>query len=270
VVGKAVCNELFGDTRFSDALEIIRRTGFDGVEIAPHTLFGDFSGDLRRKIVEIRRAMDGEGVAFAGFHWLLVGPADLHITTPEADVRRKSWDHIRKLADLAGELGGGPMTLGSPAQRSSRGCSIPQAVSYLIDGLREVAEHVASTGSVLLPEALPRSQSDVMNTLDETRKIIDEVSSPGVSGMFDFHNTEDEQASWGELIASYRDYLTHVHLNAPDGGVPGRPDENYRQAFEALDDIGYNGWISLEIFATPTDPEATLRTVVDFLGHFSV
>jgi D-psicose/D-tagatose/L-ribulose 3-epimerase len=34
---------------------------------------------------------------FVGLHWLMVSPKSLHVTTPDARLRRRSWEHIRSL-----------------------------------------------------------------------------------------------------------------------------------------------------------------------------
>jgi sugar phosphate isomerase/epimerase len=280
---RSVCNELFGETEqtaFTGSLKIIRETGFHGVEIAPHTLFGNFSGNLRNTLSDIKTTLDGEGVAFAGFHWLLVGPEGLHVCSPDEKVRGKSWDHIRLLADMAGELGGGPLTFGSPAQRSSRGVSrdIPEisgkssggkALELFIRGLSSVAEHVESTGSRLLVEALPSEFTDVVNTLEEARTVIDSIGKPGIGGMFDFHNTDDEKAPWDALIREHRNYISHVHLNDEGGTAPTTVTDEYRKAFMALNEIGYESWVSLEIFTEPENPRSLLEGVRDFLNGVS-
>ncbi len=268
---RGICNELFGGSDgmvFSKSLKIIRETGFHGVEIAPHTLFGDFSGGIKRTLDKIKRELDGEGVDFAGFHWLLVGPENLFINSPETAVREKSWDHIRRLADLGGELGGGPMTLGSPAQRSSaEGTGLQETMKWFTDGLSSVAGHIEGTGCSLLIEALPSEFTDVVNTLEEARTLIDNISKPGIGGMFDFHNTDDESAPWDELIHAHRDYTAHVHLNDAGGIAPSAVTEEYRNAFQALTENEYDKWVSLEIFTVPEDPGALLMQVGAFLDE---
>jgi len=267
---RGICNELFGGIGgmdFSASLRIIRETGFHGVEIAPHTLFGDFSGNIRQTLTEIRQKLNGEGVVFAGFHWLLVGPEGLLVCSNDDAVRQRSWDHIKRLADLGGELGGGPMTFGSPAQRSSQGTSVLEAMKVFTDGLSSVADHVEAAGCPLLVEALPSEFTDVVNTLEEARGVIDNIGKLGIGGMFDFHNTDDENAPWDKLILEHRDYITHVHLNDAGGIAPEAVTEEYQKAFSSLVEIAYDNWVSLEIFTEPEDPAELLRQVGDFLDE---
>ena len=43
---------------------------------------------------EYRDIMHSEGLTFAGLHWLMVSPKGLHVTAPDAALRRQGWDHI--------------------------------------------------------------------------------------------------------------------------------------------------------------------------------
>jgi sugar phosphate isomerase/epimerase len=268
---RAVCNELFGEIDFRRTVDIVAGSGFQGLEIAPHTLFGDFSGNPESRLPEIRRVLKDEGLVFAGFHWLLVGPPGLRVNDPDPAIRRRSWDHIRRLADLGGALGGGPLTLGSPVQRSSEqfrstGVPSPGAPLLFIEGLQSVADHVAAAGCRLLVEALPSAFTDVVNTLAEARTVIDSIGKPGIGGMFDFHNTDDETDPWDVLIRSHTEHTEHVHLNDPDGNAPTLATE-YRKAFAVLREKGYEKWVSLEIFTVPENPEQVLRQVSGFLDE---
>lgn len=268
---KAICNELFGKKPFSESITLLKTSGFSGVELAPHTIFGDFSGNLSAPLAEVRRILEGEGVAFAGLHWLLVGPEGLHVTTADETIRRKSWDHIRRLADMAGELGGGPMTLGSPAQRSSRdGMNSREAFTLFIEGLKSVSDDIEAAGCRLLVEALPSEFTDVVNTLEEARTVIDGIGQTGIGGMFDFHNTDDETEDWATLIRAHADYTTHVHLNDKGGAAPTTMRQEFKDAFTALQEIGYKDWISLEIFTVPENPAAVLKQVNDFLNEAEI
>ena len=269
----AICNELFGDMDLDRAFATMRETGFHGVELAPHTVFGDFSGGsytaMDKGIARVRRALDNEGLSFAGLHWLLVGPSDLHVTSPDDSVWRRSWDHVARLADLAGEFGGGAMVFGSPAQRASGGLLPPSdARRRFVDGLLTVADRVHDANSRILLEALAAAHTDIMNTLEQVCAVIADVDHPAVQTVFDFHNVEDEQLSWPDLIRKYAGSYTHVHLNELDGGPPTLASDmlhEYRAAFAALTDTGYDGWVSLEIFTVPDDPADVLRSVREFL-----
>lgn len=261
----SVCNELFGDLPLSRAGRIIRETGYSGIEFAPYTIFGDFSaGAVRAGLAEARTVLDGEGLSFAGFHWLLAKPEGLHLASPDPNVRRRSVDHLAFLADCAGKLGGGPLILGSPRQRGSLpGVSRAEAEAALDRALREAAPAFEAAGCFLLLESLSPDQTDVVNTLSEAVRRARAVGSPAVSSLFDFRNVSGESESWEVLLDRHFGDIRHVHANEIDGRAPGTGTSDYRPAFRVLLSRGYRGWVSVEIFEVPEDPGAILRGSMD-------
>ncbi|UCF97900.1 MAG: sugar phosphate isomerase/epimerase [Spirochaetaceae bacterium] len=263
----AICNELFGDMSFADSCSLLQKHGYHGIEIAPFTLFDDPGTFTAVQVAEIRRMLDDHGLEFAGLHWLFLKPAGLHITTPDTAIRRRSWDHLRRLVELAGQLGGGVLVLGSPKQRGSVGISREQAAANLEEGLGSLAEFTARRNCAILLESLSTNQTDVVNTLAEAEQSIKRIGHPAIQGIFDFHNCADEPRSWEESIEDHYPIFRHVHLNEVNGSWPGTGDSDFLPAFKKLAEKGYSGWISLEIFQVPEDPERVLRETNDFLDR---
>jgi sugar phosphate isomerase/epimerase len=232
-------------------------------------VFGDFSaGAMARGVAETKRALTENGLRFAGLHWLLVKPDGLRITTTDAAVRRRSWEHLRRLVDAAADLGGGNLILGSPRQRATEpGQTREQAIAILTDELASIAPYAAERNSAILLEALSSDQTDVVNVLGEAAAIVDRVGNPGVGGMFDFHNCADEREPYEALIDRHFRLIRHVHLNDPEGGHPKPGDRRYLAAFAKLRELGYDAWVSLEIFTAPKDPAAVLRETMAYLDE---
>jgi sugar phosphate isomerase/epimerase len=246
----AMCNEAFEGWPFADACKAIRKAGYTGIEIAPFTLAekpADISAAERRECREIIRA---EGLSFVGLHWLMVSPAGLHVSGPDAGLRHRSWEHIRHLIDLCADLGAnGVMVFGSPKQRSTTGgLARAEATRNFIDGLNGVAPHAADRHVSVLVEALPANQSDVVQTLEEAAGIVREIGSPYIQTMFDVHNAIDESLPHAALVERWFDYIRHVHVNELDGRHCGAGDYDFKPVLEALRRRNYAGWVSLEAF----------------------
>jgi sugar phosphate isomerase/epimerase len=268
----AVCNEMFGNMEFAKSLDLLAERGFSGVEIAPFTLFGDFSpAAVRSGIKIIKPALAASGIRFAGFHWLFVKPDGLRLVTADASERGRAWAHLGLLLDIAAELGGGMFVFGSPKQRASGGVPRTEALNRFRDGLCAAADHAEKTGSRILLEALPSADTDIVNTLREAAEIIAAAGKPGLGGMFDFHNTTDETDPWDVLLDRYWNIIHHVHINERDGSHPvlgGKSD--FSPAFSLLRRKAFDGWVSLEIFTVPGDPVRVLRETRDFLKNWEV
>ena len=263
----AVCNEMFGALDFARSADLAKSCGFLGMEIAPFTVFGDFSASaVEAGLKTVRNGLRGAGLDFAGLHWLFVKPEGLHITSPDKALWKRSWDHLRLLLDIAGELGGGPLILGSPKQRSSRGTTAAEALDLFTEGLISLAQYAWERKSRILVEALSSKDTDVVNTLFEAFAVSAAVNHPGVEIMFDFHNTADEVKPWPALLEEFKDSIFHVHANELDGRWPGTGATDFGPSLAVLERNGYAGWVSLEIFTVPEDPEAVLRETLERLG----
>src|SRR5579872_512157 len=247
---QAICNEMYEKRPMREVCRSIRKIGYDGIEIAPFTLAdspAEVSPAQRR---EHRDTIQSEGLGIVGLHWLMVSPKGLHVTTPDRELRAKSWRHIDDLIDLCADLGdNGIMVFGSPVQRGTTGgISRGDAMKNYAEGLAGVAQHAADRGVTILVEALPANQCDVINTLEEAVEIVNQIGSPAIRTMFDTHNAVDETEPHAALVDRYYDLIRHVHVNEMDGRHPGTGDYDFKPLFEVLMRRGYDRWVSLEAF----------------------
>jgi sugar phosphate isomerase/epimerase len=263
----SICNEAFEKWPFAGACKAIRKAGYTGIEIAPFTLAEKPRDISAAQRAEYREIILTEGLTFTGLHWLMVSPKGLHVTGPDAGLRRQGWDHIRDLIDLCADLGpDGVMVFGSPQQRATTGgLTREQATRNYIDGLAAIAPHAETRGVTVLVEALPVGQCDVVQTLEEAAGIVREIASPAVRTMFDVHNAIDEAEPHATLVDRYFDVIRHVHVNELDGRHCGTGDYDFKPVFEVLRRRGYKGWISLEAFDFTPGAERLAEESFSFL-----
>lgn len=263
----AICNEVFDKWAFQDACRAMRTIGYEGIEIAPFTLAENPATIPAKRRAECRRIMADEGLEFVGLHWLMVSPKGLHVTTPDAELRERSWQHIRNLIDLCADLGdGGVMVFGSPAQRGTTGGSDQrEATKKFVDGLASVASQAEERGVTILIEALPRAQTDVVLSLDEASRLAAEIGSPAIQTMFDTHNAIDEVEPHADLIDRHMAQIRHLHVNEMDGRHPGTGGYDFKPVLRALERNRYGGWVSLEAFDFLPGAETVARESLTYL-----
>ncbi len=263
----ATCNEVFQNWPLHDVCKAIRAAGYTGIEIAPFTLSETPAAISTAQRRQYRGLISSEGLRFAGLHWLMVAPKGLHVTTPDASLRQRGWQHIRDLIDLCADLGdGGVMVFGSPKQRCTvEGSSPAEARARFQDGLAEMSGPAMERGVTLLVEALPANQCDVVQTLEEAVEIVRNIGSPAIRTMFDTHNAVDEKEPHAVLVDRYFDYIRHVHVNEMDGRHPGTGDYDFKPVLEVLKRRHYGGWISLEAFDFTPGPERITSETIDYL-----
>jgi len=264
----SICNEVYQGWGFAETCRHVKETGYEGIEIAPFTLSEDPCNICASDRKNLAGIIAGEGLTFVGLHWLMVAPKGLHVTTPENDLRERSWGHIRGLVDLCADLGpNGVMVFGSPLQRGTTGGSTrEEATQRFVDGLAGVAPHAEARGVKILVEALPANQTDVIGSLDEAVRIIREVNSPAVQTMFDTHNAVDEREPHAEIVERHFEWIRHVHVNETDGGHCGTGDYDFAPVLAVLKRLNYQGWISLEAFDFSPGPERIASESLRYLS----
>ncbi len=253
------CNESMKGMPWPEQCKLVGKAGYQGIEIAAFSLVKNDVGDLtpgdRRDMLA---AMKDAGLSCAGLHWLLMPPpTGLHCTTPDQTVRQKSWDYVRRLIDFCADLQGSVMVFGSPKQRNAQGIPVEQARGYFIEGLRSVADHAGSRKGSILIESLDHTQTDVVNTLGEAAKIVATIKHPAIKTMFDFHNTLDEKEPFDVLIRNYFNVIRHIHIQEMDGRYLGAGTgvKDFATAFRTIKGLGYDRWISVEVFDFAPGPQ---------------
>lgn len=258
----AICNEIMRDWPWEKQCSFAAEVGYQGIEIAPFTLAESVEEILPAQRAEMRAVAERAGIQIVGLHWLLVSPKWLHFTTPDEDVRRRTWEYVGKLIDFCADLGGKVMVFGSPKQRNATGgLTREQATQNLIAGLRHLAPHAARRQVQILVEPLDHTQTDVVNTLAEAVEVVKAVDHPAIQTMFDFHNTVDEKEPHEKLVRAHFGYIKHVHVQEMDGAYMGAGTgvRDYVPTFRALKELGYSGWVSLEVFQFEPGPEKIAR-----------
>ena len=249
----AMCNESMQELSWQQQCRIISEAGYGAIEVAPFTLVNqgvaDISAGQRKEMAVIMR---DEGIICDGLHWLFSPPPEgLHFTTPDQPTRRKSVSYLDELIDFCGDLDGSVMIFGSPKQRSTTdGASIEDAKKYFAEGLVAVADHAQSRGVKIMVEHLDKTQSDVINTLDEAWEFVERIGHPAIQMMFDFHNTADETEPLDVLVRRHLAHIHHVHIQEMDGQYlgTGTAADDFLATFQILKDLNYDKWVSLEVF----------------------
>jgi sugar phosphate isomerase/epimerase len=245
----AICNELYGDWPLDQAFAHAAGLGYTGVEIAPFTIatnaFAISPADRR----QARRTAEANGLEVVGLHWLLAKTEGYHLTHDDHEVRRQTGDYLCELARLCRDLGGNIMVFGSPPQRNlAKGVSDQQGFDRAVEVFRSVAPTLEQAGVTLALEPLGPEEGNFMLTAESAIAIAEAVNSPNVKLHLDVKAMSTESKSIPDIIRDSRDWLVHFHANDPNRRGPGMGDVDFAPIFAALDEIAYDGWVSVEVF----------------------
>jgi len=245
----AICNELYGDWPFEKAFAHAAALGYTGLEIAPFTINHNAFEISAAKRAEVKQCANENGLEIIGLHWLLAKTEGLHLTTNDADVRKRTGEYLCELARLCRDLGGSVMVFGSPPQRNiPDGVSQEQAFENAVEVFRSIASTLSDCGVTLALEPLGPEEGNFMLTAESGIAIAKAVDSPNVKLHLDVKAMSTEAKTIPEIISASKEWLVHFHANDPNRRGPGMGEVDFVPIFETLKEIQYDGWVSVEVF----------------------
>lgn len=262
----AICNETFLDWPFDKAAAFAAECGYAGIEIAPFTL-ATYATDIPpARRAEVRRQAEAAGLEVVGLHWLLAKTVGFHLTSPDAEVRRRTAEYFEALVELCADLGGRIMVLGSPQQRNLLpGVTLDQAADHAREVIEAFVPALERAGVTLALEPLGPHETSFLVTADETVDLAAAIDSPNVRLHLDVKAMAAEAAPIPEVIRSHGAMLAHFHANDANRLGPGFGETDFVPIFAALREVGYDGWVSVEVFDYTPGPERLARESIAYL-----
>lgn len=236
-------------------LQSLKATGFDGVEIPVFDVSDE--GHYRW----LAGVLDDIGLERTVVALI---PDEAHSPlVADAACRRRAADHLRRVVDCTALLGGqvvaGPwfQPLGvfsgeRPSETELERCA---------EVHREILPLMAEAGITPGLEPLNRFEAYLLNTCEQAIAYAERVGGIGI--LYDtFHahiEEKDPIAALRRLHASGN--LAHVHVSENDRGTPGRGHAKIRETIGVLQQLGYDGWLTIEAFGRAV-PELAAATRV--------
>lgn len=262
----AICNETFVDWPFEKAFAFAHDLGYTGIEVAPFTMNTDARKITAEKRAEVRRQAEDAGLNVIGLHWLLAKTEGLYLTTPEAAVRRTTAQYIEELARLCRDLGGSIMVFGSPMQRNLLpGVSHEEAMKYAADVFQAAMPTLEELDVTLAVEPLGPAEGNFLLTAADGIRLIEMVGSSNCRLHLDCKAMSTESTPIVDIIHRSAPWLVHFHANDPNRQGPGMGDLQFIPILEALGEIDYRGWVSVEVFDYSPGPERLARESIEYL-----
>lgn len=119
------------------------------------------------------------------------------------------------------------------------------------EGLRAVAPLAEALDVRLGIEAINRFETDLVNTAAEAISLAESVGSTHVGVLLDSFHMNIEEADPAAAIRATGRRLFHFHCADNDRGVPGGGKIDFSAQARALAAIGFDGWITAEMFVLP-------------------
>lgn len=234
-------------------LEKLKKMGYDGVEIPVLNL------DVKQYEAWGKK-LDNLGLARTG---CTVRGKDDNPISPDAKARAAGVANNKLALDCC--QAAGVETLIGPyhsalGEFSGQGPTADEW-KWGVDSMRQVAEHAGKVGVKLGVEYLNRFECYLINCAKDGARFVKEVGHPNCGLMYDTFHANIEEKSSAEAIRTAAPHLTHVHISENDRSTPGQGGIRWDENFDALKEVGYDGWMVVEAFGLSM-PELAAATKI--------
>lgn len=241
---------LFTEVSFLDRFQAARDAGFEAVE---------FLFPYEHDAADIASALKQAGLTLALFNFPAgdfgAGDRGLASDPSRVDVFRQSVDLAMSYAQVLK-----PEKMNCLAGKIIPGVSRQVQLDTLVANLRHAADAAASQGVRLVMEPLIPFDAPgyLVSAPDDGFAVIEQADHPNLKVEYDIYHAQRTQGNMTSTLAARMPLIGHIQIaDSPDRHEPGTGEINFPYVLKAIDDAGYDGWVSLE-YKPSADTSASL------------
>jgi D-psicose/D-tagatose/L-ribulose 3-epimerase len=175
---------------------------------------------------------------------------DANPISPDASVRQAAVERLKWAVEMNHILGSVAMCgpYHSPLGVFSGSGPTADEKGRAAEVLRQAAEFAKDANLTLAIEYLNRFECYFLTTAADAAALVKSVNHPNFRCMYDTFHAHIEEKSQAAGVAAVKDVFAHVHISENDRGVPGTGQVRWDEAFRAIKETGYDGWLVIEAF----------------------
>ncbi len=296
MINLAFSTNAFKRYSLEDSVREIAKLGYTGVEILcdiPHAYPPHFKEDHIRSFRKTLASSNIQISNLNAFTLFAIGDT-YHPSWIDEDNRRRETriQHTTECIRLARKIGakhlstepGGPvkMLASSSSSLSSSSSSPPplpeqrpqpldvdRLEEIFLDGLARVAQIAEEEDVKVLIE--PEPGLLVENSRQFKKLMIKILNQKNIRLNFDIGHFYCVNEDPAKLVLELSDYIEHFHLadiahtRIHNHLIPGRGAIDFRSVFDAIDDIGYRGFVTVELYPYQDNPIDAAKEAYDYL-----
>lgn len=241
---------------FEEKAQKAAALGYDGIELMVRDPAGLDSPNIKRTLTEARleapQVVTGE----------LFGADGLRLVTPDHELYRRAMRRTESVIDLAGSLGA-MVNIGRLRGRLE-GLPVADPWAEAVDRLGRLADYAAQRGVRLSLEPLNRYETDFILDVADGLRMLADLRCANVGLMLDVFHMNIEEASIERSFEAAGEHCWHVHIADSNRRYPGAGHLDFDGVFAVLEKMGYQGYVSAELFPLP-DPDTAAGETIAFI-----
>jgi len=194
------------------------------------------------------------------------GGPGFNVASPLEEERKAAIEQYKQVAELCADLGGG--TLLYVAGWQIYGTPRQQAWDWSREALSEIAKSVGAFGITVAIEPTP-TDSNLVESCDDAIELMEQVGEGNVGLMFDTQHAYYRNEVPTDYVYRMGKNLRHLHISELGRGAPGSGKGDFVGLVAALKDIGYNGYLAMEIGFNRRDvePDQIARQAYEYMKN---
>jgi sugar phosphate isomerase/epimerase len=242
------------------ALDSLRGLGYAAVELwckGQHVT--PYDGE--EQVTRVKNLVASRGMRVSALS------AHLDYITSKEDLREENIRKFKKVIDLASKFSLG-IVLTSSGYLHGRPPSKSMEERFL-DAMRRIGGYAEERGVFIALEPEPEK---FLRRPEQTVRFIEQVGIPAFKTVCDLSHAIALNMAPEDFIGEMQEYLGHIHVDDAKYGqhphkhlIPGEGDVDYRRLFDYLDDISYEGWLSVELNQHTAEPKQAAEKAMDYL-----
>lgn len=174
-------------------------------------------------------------------------------------------DGMRQYIDMAQALEA-DIVIGWVKGNVPKGGKREKYLDRLAKNLRILAKYAAERKVKLNIEVINRYEVNIFTTADEIMRFLEKYEIENCYAHLDTFHMGIDECDPVKAIRRCKGKLGYFHLADNSREYPGSGQFDFKRIFEALDEIGYDGYLSVECLPRPTGEEAAKRAI-DYLNR---
>lgn len=234
-------------------LKLIKELGCSGVEIASSKIWPEPVKSTLKQRKSYKSLIQKYCLEIPAMQALLYSRRDLGLFRSH-EIEVETIDYLKRLCQLAADIGAKILVFGSPANRKRGGIPIEEAFERAASFFSKIATAAEGQGVCICIEPLRPQETDFVTTALEGFKLVNMVDSPGFGLHLDGKAVSEEGKPFSKTLMSVKSRLKHFHINDPglkEINCTGKID--HIALGKALRSSGYDRYVSIE-----------MRTVTDY------
>ncbi len=240
----------------------LAQLGYDGVELMtrdPSRLDGR----------QIKRLLSENGLQLVGLctgH--VYGEDRLGLVGPDPENCEQAMTRLKSFVDFAAEFFGAGTMINIGRARGIGLASDPAGTwQRAEEAFQELADYARPYGIRWVLEPINVLQASYIHTSQDGIAMVRRVNRPNFGLMLDTYHMNIEDVSIYDSFREAREYCWLVHFADNNRKWPGSAHLDFEGIVAVLGEIGYVGYVSLEILPWP-DPDTAARESVASLRRF--